>query len=146
MKLTWQLNLLISILLVFFEAAYSQNVKCPDTPEKFISDGQEYLLLPKKTKPATVKVIFYPGIDYQLKICPEHPEIIVEITVTDADGTLIYTNADKKFIRFWNFKFQSLMNAVIELKIQSKSEEEPVRLQLGFKTNANLIPNNELKP
>jgi len=126
--------LFLLTLLFFANETFAQTSQCIQTDKNYISDGQEYLIITKHKEESTLDIIFYPGIDYRIKICPENANAIIEMSILDKKSIQLFTNIDKNYINEWDFKFQALMNASVKIKIkQSINKEEPVRILITYK-------------
>lgn len=130
------INILVLVFVILNQSySYAQNKPCLQLEKNYISDGQEYLIITKQTEVSKLNVLFYPGIDYKIKYCPENSEAIIQMSILDQNNKLFFTNSDKNYTNEWNFKFQAIMNASINLKIkQSINNEEPVRVLISYRT------------
>jgi hypothetical protein len=100
----------------------------------FISDGQDHSGLVRKNKSTKFNIVFYPQFRYKLIVCSNNLKEPLEITLKDSNGKIFFTNANKDYIREWEFQYSSLMNATIEIKLVKKeATEENIRLILGYK-------------
>ena len=103
--------------------------------KSFISDGQDHSAILRKNKPAKFYMVFYPKFRYKLVVCSNSKQEPVELRVMDNNGKIFFSNADKDYIREWEFQYSSLMNAIIEVKIPgNEAKEENIRLIIGYKT------------
>src|SRR6266540_1561308 len=114
---------LILLLLVFSANTVAQNNKgvqlCQGTilGDKFISDGQNHQALLVSGKTTKFNVVFYPKFRYKLVVCSNHKQVSIDIKVTNTNGTVFFSNADKDYSRQWEFQYSSIMNALVELKL-----------------------------
>lgn len=131
----------MAILVISFAPVGAQDIRgskfCQEElPGKsFISDGQDHSVLLRKNKPARFHVVFYPQFRYKLVVCTENKLDTVIVTVMDNHGKIFFSNADKDYIRKWEFQYSSLMNAIIEVKTPgNKTKDENIRLFIGYKS------------
>jgi hypothetical protein len=138
-KIKERINWFLFILgLIFSINSYGQNNKTCDEEllgKSFISDGQDHQFLVRYSKPARLYVVFYPQFTYRIAVCCDNKELPVEFKIIDRKGTVQYTNADKNYVRTWDFQFSSIMNAIMELKLATnKIEEKSMRIVIGYQT------------
>jgi hypothetical protein len=127
-------NILIFFIIAINGISYGQNIQEKRQKHNFASDGQEYIILIKNNRTTKITVVFYPDLEYKINFNPETGSSIVKMDINNLDGKLLYTNSDKKFAKEWNFKFQSLINATINLKLINKLiKEETVRVHITFR-------------
>ena len=131
-------------VLIFSVNSYGQNNKsnkfCQEDflGKTFISDGLDHQVLVKKGKPSKFYVVFYPQFKYKLVICSNNKELPIEFKLFDNNGTVFFSNEDKKYTREWEFQYASIMNAVVELQIAGENiKEESVRLIIGYQSIKN---------
>lgn len=137
-----RINWFLFLLVLFFSIhSYGQNNKACEEEllgKSFISDGQDHQVLVRNSKPTRLNTVFYPQFKYRLVICCDNKQLPVEFKLMDAKGTVHYTNANKDYIRIWDFQFASVMNAVLELKLtDSKFKDENIRILIGYQTLKN---------
>jgi hypothetical protein len=124
--------------LVFSISVYGQTDKtCMDEllGKSFISDGQDHMILVRNNRPTRLYVVFYPQFRYKLVVCCNNKSLPVEFKLLDNKGTVHFSNANKDYIRIWEFQFTSIMNAVVEIKLaDTKIKEENIRLLIGYQT------------
>jgi hypothetical protein len=133
MKIKHKFTIFI-LLLSSYTISTGQNIPEDKLNKNYLSDGQEYILLLNKKNANKINVVFYPDLEYKIKIKTNNKSSIIEMNISDTNGTLLYSNQNKKYAKEWNFKFQSLMNASIDIKlISSTNKEENVRVQIAFR-------------
>ena len=88
----------------------------------------------KQNTTSKIKVVFYPNFNYKISINPENKNQIVLVNLLDQDGKIQYTNANNNHAQEWNFKFQSLMAGIIELKLKDENnvKDEQVLLEISY--------------
>lgn len=129
---------LIVLLLVFSANAVAQNKGvqlCQGAilGEKFISDGQNHQALLVSAKTTKFNVVFYPKFRYKIVVCSNHKQVSIDMKVTNANGTVYFSNADKDYTRQWEFQYSSIMNAMVELKLADPNiKEESIQLLIGY--------------
>ena len=134
-KSKW-MNLLLA--LCFSMNSYSQNFKVceEELPDRsFISDGQDHQVLLRYNKITKLNIVFYPQFRYRLVLCCHDKSLPVEFKLMDTKGSIHYTNANKDYIRTWDFQFTSIMNAIVELKLaDTHIKEENVEIFISYQT------------
>lgn len=138
--MNWLRYYTIGLLIIICYTVNGQPNKSPKFCEgdflgkTFISDGQDHSGLVRKNKSTKFNIVFYPQFRYKLIVCSNNQKEPLEITLTDSNGKIFFTNANKDYIREWEFQYSSLMNATIEIKLVKKeTTEENIRLILGYK-------------
>jgi hypothetical protein len=135
-------KLIIIFLFIYIShtCIYGQNEKrysyCQSEVlgKSFISDGQDHQVLVKNGKVSKLFIVFYPQFSYQVVICCNNKKTPIAFKLADNNGNIQFSNANKAYIRAWEFQFSSLMNAVIELNlIDTKIKEENITVLIGYK-------------
>lgn len=137
-------HLMVIVTLVFIGFCAQTSAQTNKSPKfcqeellgkSFISDGQDHSTLLRKNKSARFYVVFYPQFRYKLVVCTNNKQEPVEFRVMDNNGKIFFSNADKDYIRTWEFQYSSLMNAIIEVKLAgNEAKEEDLRLFIGYKS------------
>ena len=101
----------------------------------YVSDGQNYKALVTTEDVAEFNATFYGGSTYRLTACTAGEDGSVIFMVYDKQRNLLFSNADQKFAPYWDFKFKSTMDCVIEAKLNpTKSATSGCAvLLIGFK-------------
>lgn len=132
------------LLLLTFIILYSFSVKGQDNSisncinlintEGYVSDGQEYKAKVDENNKARFFTTFYGGSFYRIAVCTNLSQTKITITVFDTEKNPLYCNKDFDFIPFWNFKFTSTIDCIIEVQFdKSLVIKEEVLLLIGFK-------------
>jgi hypothetical protein len=138
-------NILIIFILAIAGVSYGQNIQERKQKYNFVSDGQEYIVVVKNNNSTRINFIFYPDLEYKINFTPESDYSIIGMEISNLDGKILYTNSDKKFAKEWNFKFHSLINGTINLKLINKLiKEETVRVHITFRKTEKEPEKNEL--
>lgn len=135
-----RLNILIALLVLLATNVVAQNNKgtklCQQEllGKSFISDGQDHQALLVSNRTTKFNVVFYPKFRYNLVVCSNNKQLPIDIKISDTNGTVFYTNADKNYTRQWELQYSSIMNAIVELKITDPSiKEESIQLLIGYR-------------
>jgi hypothetical protein len=103
----------------------------------FISDGQNYRALVLEDEIAEFNGTFFGGSTYRIAACSGVTEGSLVFSIYDKDRNLLYTNEKYKNAPYWDFKFKSTMDCIIEAKLdKSKQLKSGCAVMLiGFKSN-----------
>jgi hypothetical protein len=134
-------SFLITIVLLIF---FSYNAKCQDNSlgncinlintEGYVSDGQEYKTKVDENNKARFFTTFYGGSFYRIAACSNVPDSKVTITVFDTEKNPLFCNKEYNYIPYWNFKFTSTIDCIIEFQFDRELViKEEVMLLIGFK-------------
>ena len=103
--------------------------------KSFISDGQDHQVIVRCNRPTKLNVVFYPQFRYKIVVCCTNKRMPIEFKLLDNKGTVHFSNANKDYIRSWEFQFSSIMNAVVEINLtDAKIKEENIRILIGYQT------------
>lgn len=137
-KVLISLSILLS-LLIFTNISYGQS----DTLMKlctqylkppFISDGQQYKALLNGDELAEFHATFYGGTVYRVVGASGQSEGNLVFSVYDVERNLLFSNRDYQNTPYWDFKFNSTIDCIIEAQLDSKSATSGFALMLvGFK-------------
>jgi len=132
--------LIITFLLIFIvNNARSQDNSIGNcinliNTEGYVSDGQEYKTKVDENNKARFLTTFYGGSYYRIAACSNIPNSKVTITVYDTEKNQLYCNKDYNYIPYWNFKFTSTIDCIIEVEFDRELViKEEVMLLIGFK-------------
>ncbi|HBX52589.1 MAG: hypothetical protein A2W98_09965 [Bacteroidetes bacterium GWF2_33_38] len=107
----------------------TQYLKAP-----FISDGQQYKALLNGDEIAEFHATFYGGSLYRVVGCSGMSVGNLAFSVYDIERNLLFTNKDYQNAPYWDFKFNSTIDCIIEAELDSKSLSSGFVLMLiGFK-------------
>jgi len=104
-------------------------------PSPYISDGQQYRTPIAKGESAEFNVTFYGGSVYRLAACMGLEDGNIIYTVMDKDRNELFCSKDHKNSAFWDFKFQSTVDCIIEARVDEIAKDETgiAILLIGFK-------------
>ena len=136
-------SLIITILLVFMAFFYKDANAQADTlinfcaqhiPSSYISDGQVYQTPISSDETAEFHVTFYGGSTYRLAACSGLKDGDLVFTVYDSERNELFCNADHKDAPYWDFRFGSTVDCVIEARLGDSSPDSGFAILLiGFK-------------
>lgn len=107
----------------------TQHLKFP-----FVSDGQQYKALLNGDEIAEFHATFYGGSTYRLVAASGLSEGNLIFSVYDIERNLLFTNREHKNSAYWDFKFNSTIDCIIEAELDSKYLNSGFALMLiGFK-------------
>ncbi len=84
---------------------------------KYISDGQQYRALLLSKEVAEFNATFYGGTTYRLAACSGLKDGSLEFRIFDKQRNLLFTNIEHKNAPYWDFKFESTMDCIIEAQL-----------------------------
>ena len=84
---------------------------------KYISDGQQYRALLLSKEVAEFNATFYGGTTYRLAACSGLKDGSLEFRVFDKQRNLLFTNIEHKNAPYWDFKFESTMDCIMEAQL-----------------------------
>lgn len=100
----------------------------------YISDGQEYKIKLDENNRARFLATFYGGSYYRIVGCTSITESKLTITVYDTEKNPLFCNKDFNYLPYWNFKFTSTIDCIIEFEFdRNLIIKEEVLLLIGFK-------------
>ncbi len=107
----------------------SQLIKYP-----FISDGQQYRALVIKGETAEFYFTFYGDATYRLVACTGDGTIAPIFRVYDKDRNLLFSSEYYNNPIYWDFKFTSTIETIVEAELPPNGPESGIILiLLGFK-------------
>ncbi|MBE9468650.1 MAG: hypothetical protein IMY72_10090 [Bacteroidetes bacterium] len=130
--------LLVSLSFVFSNTVSAQidsisNLCSEYLKPPYISDGQRYSALLNGDEVAEFHATFYGGSTYRLVGFSGLQKGNLAITVYDEERNVLYSNTDYENIPYWDLKFNSTINCIIEAKIDSKNISSGIAvLLIGF--------------
>lgn len=105
-------------------------------PAPYISDGQQYRTPLAQDETAEFNMTFYGGSTYRVAACSGLSDGNLLFTLYDKDHNEIFASADHKNTPFWDFKFESTVDCIIEAKLDPLAKESGIAILLiGFKSN-----------
>jgi len=93
--------------------------------KQYISDGQQYFSLLNGTEIAEFRATFFAGATYRIAACSGMSQGNIIFTLYDSTDPQkrreIFSNKNYKNTPYWDFKFVSTMDCVIEAQLDTKS-------------------------
>lgn len=100
----------------------------------YISDGQQYKALLNGDEVAEFHATFYGGSTYRVVGASGLNEGNLVFSVYDIERNLLFSNRDYQNTSFWDFKFNSTIDCIIEAELDAKNLDSGFALLLiGFK-------------
>lgn len=101
----------------------------------FISDGQVYKALVTGDEIAEFHITFYGGTTYRISAATGQSEGNLIFSVYDKERHLLFTNRDYKNSTYWDFKFTSTIDCIIEAELDPSARNGSglVNMLIGFK-------------
>lgn len=101
---------------------------------KFVSDGQSYRALLLDTEVAEFQSTFYGETTYRISVCSSLPEGNIVFRILDEKRNVLFTNADQKNAPYWDFKFVSTLDCIIEAQLTTgKAKSGCAVMLISFK-------------
>jgi hypothetical protein len=101
---------------------------------QYISDGQQYLSLLNGDEVAEFRVTFFAGTTYRIAACSGMTNGNIIFSVYDLKRNEIFSNRNYKNSPYWDFKFVSTMECIIEAQLDPKGPGSGFAILLiGFK-------------
>lgn len=99
----------------------------------YVSDGQQYKALLSQGETAEFYTTFYGGSTYRVVGCSGLSEGSLIFSVYDKNRNLLFTNEDHQNSPYWNFKFESTVDCIIEARLDETEKTGFSILLIGFK-------------
>lgn len=101
----------------------------------FISDGQVYKALVTGDEIAEFHITFYGGTTYRISAATGQNEGNLIFSVYDKERHLLYSNRDYKNATYWDFKFTSTIDCIIEAELDPSARNGSglINMLIGFK-------------
>lgn len=139
MHLTFKILIMFTLLLFAVNDSYTQTDKenlseCEKwLVPPFISDGQNYLFEIDNEQKGNLRKTFFGGTTYRIIICSENREKAT-FSMYDTEKNLLFTNQNHNNAGHWDFRFESTIDCIIEVKSNTeKTGKSKVKLLIGFK-------------
>ena len=101
--------------------------------DNFISDGQTYRALIYDDQVAEFKTTLYGGATYRLAAMAGKDKGNIVFSVYDQENHLLFTNEEHDNSEYWDFKINSTMDCIIEMRLdQTKLSSGCAVLLIGF--------------
>ena len=139
MKNIKALYLLIIALQLLSGSVYGQSDTLSKMCSKnfsrdYISDGQQYISILNGNEIAEFRATFYGGSTYRITACSGLSNGNLLFTVLDNQRNEIFSNKNYKNTPYWDFKFNSTMECIIEAQLDPKGPDSGFAIMLiGFK-------------
>jgi hypothetical protein len=100
----------------------------------YISDGQQYISILNGDEIAEFRATFYGGSTYRISGCSGLANGNLIFSVFDKQRNEIFSNRNYKNSPYWDFKFNSTMECIIEAQLDPKGPDSGFAILLiGFK-------------
>ncbi len=138
MKKLLYIFLLLSLNFIIGNSLFAQidstNNLCAEyLKSPYVSDGQQYSALLNGDEIAEFHATFYGGSIYRIVGFSGLQKGNLTITVYDEERNVLFSNSDYENTPYWDFKFNSTINCIIEAKLDSKNLTSGIAvLLIGF--------------
>jgi hypothetical protein len=143
MKKIKYFSFIITSILLLTQHGYSQSdtllkICSKNLTGQYISDGQQYVSLLNGDEIAEFRVTFFAGSVYRISACSGLSNGNLIFTVYDSADPQkrneLFSNKNYKNSPYWDFKFTSTMECVIEAQLDPKGPGSGFAILLiGFK-------------
>jgi len=100
----------------------------------YISDGQQYISVLNGDEIAEFRATFYGGSTYRIVGCTGLSDGNLIFSLYDKERNELFSNKDYNNSPYWDFKFKSTIDCVIEAKLSGNSVKSGFAIILiGFK-------------
>jgi len=128
------LTLTITSSNVFSQADTLLSFCSKHLPSPYISDGQQYKTLLSGDETAEFKATFYGGSTYRIVACCGLTDGNLIFTLYDKEHHELFSNRDYKNAPYWDFKFKSSVDCIIEAQLDQQGPTSGFAIVLiGFK-------------
>ena len=135
------ISYIIIFALLFTNKALGQadtllNFCAGNLTTEYISDGQQYISLLNGDEIAEFRATFYSGSVYRITGCSGLANGNLIFSVYDTERNEIFSNKNYKNAPYWDFKFTSTMECIIEAQLDPNGPQSGMAILLiGFKSN-----------
>ena len=135
LKLFFSLALLLNSNLLVIAQNDSLIKNCNQLfSSSYISDGQNYRAVINQDESAVFTVTFFGETIYRIIACSDSEESDLIFTLHDKDRHLLFKNVDFNYTPYWDFKFKSTTECLIEVRFkQPNITQRNITLYIGFK-------------
>ena len=99
----------------------------------YISDGQEYFALLSSGQTGEFHITFYGGTTYRIVACSEPTDKSLKFRIYDKKRNEIFSNEKHDMTTYWDIKFTSTINCIIETELPENKVSGIAMLMIGFK-------------
>ncbi|RLD69160.1 MAG: hypothetical protein DRI95_00875 [Bacteroidetes bacterium] len=127
--------ILVTVKFGVFGQAETQIKFCSSNlTNDYVSDGQQYISLLNGDEIAEFRATFYGGSTYRVAACSGLTNGNLIFSVYDRDRNELFSNRNYKNSPYWDFKFTSTTECIIEAQLDPKGPESGFAILLiGFK-------------
>jgi hypothetical protein len=139
MKKIKHICILIVLHLFIAQLSFSQSdtllrICARNMTGQYISDGQQYVSLLNGDEIAEFRATFFAGTTYRISACSGLSSGNLIFSVYDLQRNELYSNKNYKNSPYWDFKFTSTMECIIEAQLDPKGPSSGFAILLiGFK-------------
>jgi hypothetical protein len=110
-------------------------IPCASQLDKsYITDEQYHQITIHPTKFSQLHVIFYPQFTYKIIICSKNETVPVEFNLSNESGDIFFNNTTMNYQREWNFKVNSFMKGIINIRLASHEIKDlTIKIMVGYK-------------
>ncbi|MFO7940033.1 MAG: hypothetical protein R6U66_09825 [Bacteroidales bacterium] len=102
--------------------------------EGFISDGKNYVGKLNANNKAIFHVTFFSENTYRLIACSKNKKHTLLLKIYDTDKNLLFDNSKHNYTTYWDLKFTSTVNCLVEIELEAENRlSDVVQLLIGFK-------------
>lgn len=110
------------------------NVCYKHMTQQYLSDGQQYRALLLNSEVAEFNSTFFGNTTYRIAACSGLKDGQLVIRIFDKQRNLLFTNIEHKNAPYWDFKFLSSMDCIIEAQLlDPKAKSGCAVLLISFK-------------
>ena len=100
----------------------------------YISDGQQYISILNGQEIAEFRATFYGGSTYRISACSGQSNGNLVFSLYDKQRNELFSNKNYKNAPYWDFKFATTMECIIEAQLDPKGPTSGFAIMLiGFK-------------
>ncbi len=130
--------LIFSVLLCNLKIANAQvdsmiNISSKYIKPPFVSDGQYYKALLNHDEAAEFKITFFGNTTYRVVGFSGKSEGNLIFTLYDTEHNYLFSNKNYKNSPYWDFKFTSTVECIVEARLANPKTSGYVLLFIGFK-------------
>jgi hypothetical protein len=100
----------------------------------YVSDGQTYRAFLDEEQTAEFQTTFYGGNTYRITASAGTKDNYIIFEVYDSQNNLIFSNIDQKNAPYWDFKVESTLDVIINMRLDANKKSSGCAVMLiGFK-------------